>query len=82
MIDGFGDRAGVDRVRVEVDREVDVHQLAAAVRRRVSGGSWPAGPERQVADAVVATVDRAGTAGGARRDDAVRNANRRVTRWH
>jgi len=47
----------IDRLRVEVGGDVDVHELAAAVRRRVAGGTWPGGPERQVADAVVAAAD-------------------------
>lgn len=44
----------IERLRVEVDAPADPHLLAAAIRRRLAGGPWPAGPERTVADAVVA----------------------------
>lgn len=44
------------RLRVVVDSRVDPLLLAPAIRVRLAGGAWPAGPERQVADAVEAAV--------------------------
>lgn len=53
----------VPQLRVEVDGTVDAHLLAAAIRRRVAGDPWPHGPERTVADAVVAERDRTASRG-------------------
>ena len=47
----------IDRLRVEVADPVEATALAAAIRLRLAGASWPAGPERQVADAVLAARD-------------------------
>lgn len=55
----------IERLRVEVDRPVDPTLLVSAIRRRVAGHPWPAGPEREVADAVVAARDGRDTEEGA-----------------
>lgn len=47
----------IDRLRVEVADLVEPTALAAAIRLRLAGADWPAGPERQVADAVVVARD-------------------------
>ena len=65
----------IDRMRVEVDGPVDAVQLASSIRRRLAGGTWPSGPERQVADAVVAARDRA------RELTEPDGADREVSRW-
>ncbi len=48
------------RLRVEMDGEVDAgidaSLLAAAIRTLLAGGAWPAGPEQQVAEAVMGAV--------------------------
>jgi hypothetical protein len=72
----MNDRRPVDRLRVAVDGEVDPHLLAAAIRRRVAGDAWPAGPERVVADAVLdAVTGSASRVGGSGRIDG------RAARW-
>ena len=52
-------------LRVEVDSDVDPLLLAPAIRTRLSGGDWPNGPEKVVADAVLRAV-----ADARRRDEA------------
>jgi hypothetical protein len=39
-----------------VDAGIDPFLLAPAIRTILSGGDWPVGPERQVAEAVVRAV--------------------------
>jgi hypothetical protein len=53
-------REGATRLRVEVggeiDAGVDASLLAPAIRTLLAGGAWPAGPEQQVAEAVLGAV--------------------------
>lgn len=66
------------RLRVVVGSRVDPLLLAPAIRRRLAGGAWPPGSERQVADAVHAAVEieHGGTAqvGAVQGDPAQRRA--------
>lgn len=45
------------RLRVRVSGAVDPHVIAPAIRSRLAGGDWPAGAERDLADAVVAAYE-------------------------
>ena len=49
----------VPPLRVAVATAPDPHLLRVAIETRLRGAAWPAGPERTVADAVVAAAERA-----------------------
>lgn len=53
-----GHEATHNVVQVEVSQAPDPFRLRAAIEARVAGRSWPAGPERAVADAVADAVAR------------------------
>jgi len=59
----------VPRLRLAVAAAPDPHLLRVAIEARLRGAAWPAGPERTVADAVVAAARSALAAGTAASTD-------------